>query len=190
MLAEEKIKIFEQELEHIKEPVKSVVIDILSNLPDYFFKVAASSTGKYHPKMSLGEGGLVRHTKGAIRIALDLLQLEMFGPLNNKARDLILGALLLHDGLKHGETEERYTRADHPVLMSNFILKLAEREARDKETNLIYERLASGIATHMGQWNTDYKTHKAIMDKPESHYEKFIHLCDYLASRKYIDMEF
>ena len=31
MLAEEKIKIFEQELAHIKEPVKSVVIDILSN---------------------------------------------------------------------------------------------------------------------------------------------------------------
>lgn len=190
MLAEEKIKIFEQELEHINEPVKSVVIDILSNLPDYFFKVAASSTGKYHPKMSLGEGGLVRHTKGAIKIALDLLQLEMFAFLNKDARDLILGALLLHDGLKHGETEERYTRADHPILMSEFILKLAEDNAKDDQTYLIYERLASGIATHMGQWNTDYKTRKPIMDKPETEYEKFIHLCDYLASRKYIDMEF
>mgnify|MGYP004496407663 CR=1 FL=1 len=190
MLADEKIKIFEQELEYIQEPVKSVVINILSNLPDYFFKVAASSTGKYHPKMSLGEGGLVRHTKAAVRIAMDLLELQMFAPLDRTARDLILGSLLLHDGLKHGKTEEKYTRADHPLLMSEFILDLANKDVKTEEVQLIYERLASGIATHMGQWNIDYRTKQVIMEKPQTHYEKFIHLCDYLASRKYIDMEF
>ena len=48
-------------------------------LPDYFFKVAASSTGKYHPLFSLGDGGLVRHTKAAIRIAKELLDNNSIG---------------------------------------------------------------------------------------------------------------
>ena len=51
---------------------------IMSQIPDYFYKVAASSTGKYHPEFSLGEGGLLRHTKAAVRIAVELFELEEF----------------------------------------------------------------------------------------------------------------
>lgn len=31
----------------------------VNNLPDYFFTVPASSSGKYHPSYALGDGGLV-----------------------------------------------------------------------------------------------------------------------------------
>ena len=41
----------------------------IANLPDYFFHVAASSSGKYHPEYALGDGGLLRHTKAAVWIA-------------------------------------------------------------------------------------------------------------------------
>ena len=46
---------------------------LIDSLPDYFFEVAAASTGKYHPKYAQGEGGLVRHTKAAVKIAYELL---------------------------------------------------------------------------------------------------------------------
>ena len=50
------------ELNYIKdENFRNNIEKILNSLPEYFWKVAASSTGKYHPEFSLGEGGLVRH---------------------------------------------------------------------------------------------------------------------------------
>lgn len=47
------------------------------------------------------------------------------------------------------------------------------------QMNLIYDLIAS----HMGQWNTnDYVN--IVLPKPKTQLEKFVHLCDYLASRK------
>ena len=46
---------------------------LIELLPNYFFEVPASSTGKYHPEFALGDGGLIRHTKVAVRIAYELL---------------------------------------------------------------------------------------------------------------------
>ena len=42
----------------------------------------------------------------------------------------------------------------------------------------------------MGKWNTDYKDKtKEVLPKPVTESEKFVHLCDYLASRKNILVE-
>ena len=48
-------------------------------LPEYFFEVAASSTGKYHPVYALGVGGLVRHTIAAVEIANEMYRMDMYG---------------------------------------------------------------------------------------------------------------
>ena len=67
-------EIFNKELNYIKnERIKRSLVIMLDKLPDYFYEVPASSTGKYHPEYALGKGGLVRHTKAAIRIAKELL---------------------------------------------------------------------------------------------------------------------
>ena len=67
---EEKTKVFEKELSYINNPrYKEGAQKLISLLPDYFFEVPASSTGKYHPSFALGSGGLVRHTKVAVRFA-------------------------------------------------------------------------------------------------------------------------
>lgn len=64
----EKQETFKKELSLIKnENIRNFVKEFLNTVPDYFFTVAASSTGKYHPNYALGEGGLVRHTKAATR---------------------------------------------------------------------------------------------------------------------------
>lgn len=74
-MVKEKISVFNTEYNYIRNEKYRDNIKILVNLlPDYFFEVAASSTGKYHPSFSLGEGGLVRHTKVAVKIAHELLE--------------------------------------------------------------------------------------------------------------------
>ena len=51
-------ELFKKELAYIKdEKIRNSLILILEELPDYWFSVPASSTGKYHPKYALGEGG-------------------------------------------------------------------------------------------------------------------------------------
>ena len=77
---DKKVAALAQEIDFIKDDkIRNFAKVAVSSLPDYFFEVAASSTGKYHPSYALGEGGLLRHTKAAVRIANDLLSLEMYG---------------------------------------------------------------------------------------------------------------
>jgi hypothetical protein len=41
----------------------------------------------------------------------------------------------------------------------------------------------------MGQWSTD-KAGEVILKKPANKRETFVHLCDYLASRKTLEFNF
>jgi hypothetical protein len=179
---------FDKELAIIAdEDIRSFTRVALSMLPDYFYKVAASSTGKYHPAYALGDGGLVRHTKAAARIANELFRCESVFLFKQREQSCILAALLLHDGLKHGTDGSEFTVAEHPLVAANFIdeNKHLLPSIDDEAFNLIQEC----IATHMGQWNTDYKG-REILPVPENRYHKFTHLCDYLASRKCIEFNF
>ena len=95
--------LFEKELNYIKdENIRNSAKILLSKLPDYFFEVAASATGKYHPKCDLGPQGLVRHSKNVVRVGYELLSLEMYDEeYTSHEKDLILYSLLFHDGFKY-----------------------------------------------------------------------------------------
>ena len=183
-----KKEMFQTEIGYIKNPKYAENIGIIIDLlPDYFFKVAASSTGKYHPSFSLGEGGLVRHTKAAVRIANELLENNsLFNGFTRNEKDLLICSLLIHDGLKHGKENSEYTVFDHPLQISRFV-----RENKDKltfneeEINFI----CSAVETHMGEWTRDYKGNE-ILQKPTTKYQKFVHMCDFLSSRKFLDIKF
>ena len=182
-----KLDVFEKELLLIKnERYLRSLKQLLSLLPEYFYSVPASSTGKYHPSYALGEGGLVRHTKVCLKIASDLLADKAICNFTSDEGDLILVALFLHDGLKHGMSLEKYSRVDHPLLIGDFILTQTDNlEFTVEEINFI----VSGVKSHMGPWNKD-KDGKEIIPLPKNKYERFIHMCDYLASRKYLEVVF
>ena len=192
----EKALTFEKELKWIQNKnIRKFAIMMLSELPDYFFSIPASSTGKYHPAYSLGEGGLVRHTKAAVLIAKNLLDLEQYkNDFDEEHRDIILTALLLHDGVKHGVDGGKYTVATHPMEMSDFILsneKICKIIMGDSgEEDELLGCICECIECHMGEWNADYKTKKEILPKPTTSMEKFVHMCDYLASRKFLEVNF
>lgn len=185
----DKIKQFEREINYIKnEKYKENLKILIELLPDYFFEVAASSTGKYHPGYALGNGGLLRHTKAAAIIANELLNKNntIGSAFTQNEKDLMIVALILHDGLKLGETKEKYTKFDHPILMANFIKKNKEKLSLDEKE---IEFIATNIETHMGEWTQDYNGNE-VLSKPKNKYQKFVHMCDFLASRKFLEVPF
>lgn len=184
-----KVKVFEKEIGWIKnDKIREFAKLAVEGLPDYFFTVAASSTGKYHPEYALGNGGLTRHTKALLHIAKDLSTLEMFSKkYSDDDIDLIFTGGMCHDGIKHGTEYSKYTVVDHPVQAANYIRELNKKVGLLTEEQ--EEKLYGIIISHMGQWNTDrYKNE--IMPKPKKSIESFVHLCDYLASRKYLLFDF
>lgn len=184
-----RLEVFKTELDWIQnKDIHKLAETAIENLPEYFFKVAASSTGKYHPSYALGDGGLVRHTKAAVKIAHDLLNLEMYGRYSQDEKDLMLCALILHDGIKHGLDGSQYTVATHPLVVANWLKDDPKLNTLLPEEQL--ETLCGLISSHMGQWNTDYKSKKEILPKPKTPMQKMVHQCDYLASRKYLEMNF
>lgn len=184
----EKIDYFKTEIRYIKNArFMENAKKLITLLPDYFFEIPASSTGKYHPAFALGEGGLVRHTKVAVRLAYELLGNECIGNVfNDDEKDLMIIALIMHDGCKSGLTHGQYTVANHPSIVAKLI--------EDNKSNLTLEEeelnlLCKMIETHMGQFNKDYKGN-AILPLPSNKYQKFVHMCDYLASKKFLDVKF
>lgn len=183
-----KSTVFDKEIEYIRNPrYKESVRIYLDLLPDYFYEIPASSTGKYHPSFALGDGGLVRHTKVAVKMANELVNSKVIGDVfNADEKDLIIFSLLLHDGLKEGVVKEKYTRFDHPLLIANFI-----KENKDKTTlkDEEVEMLSSMVAAHMGEYNTNPYS-DVVLPLPKNKFEKMVHMCDLLASRKFLDVKF
>lgn len=182
-----KSDVFAKEISYIKSSQHKESIRVLIDLlPDYFFEIPASSTGKYHPEFASGNGGLVRHTKVAVNIAKCLLDNNSFFTFSDNDKDLIIMALILHDGVKEGLIQEEYTRFDHPLLISKFI-KDNNSLAKLSEEDL--KLITSMIESHMGEWNTN-RYSNAILPLPKTKHQKFVHMCDYLASRKFINVNF
>ena len=177
-----------KELKYIKnESFKNDAMYLIDSLPDYFYEVAAASTGKYHPKYAQGEGGLVRHTKAATKIAYELLQDPAIGnKYTDDEKDLMIISLILHDGLKLGKEQSKYTKFDHPLLVGEFI---KENKANLNFSDEEIDFLKDAIASHMGPWTKDYDGNE-VLPYPKTKYQNFVHMCDYLSSKKFLNVEF
>lgn len=172
------------------EDIKEFAVVLLDDLPDYIWHVGASSTGKYHPAYSLGEGGLMRHQIAVVRFLNFFLELEQYSSkLTSRERDLIRLSGLVHDGRKSSSQEDyeksKYTRFNHPILMSDVIRSFDGQYLTHEEIELV----ADTISKHMGQWNTDKKSNVEL-PKPNNKFARMVHVADYLASRKCLTMDF
>ena len=153
-------------------------------VPTYFFSVPASSSGRYHPAYTLGEGGLVRHTKAVTQIAEELLKLEQYADLPH---DEIITACIIHDTFKHGVVDAGHTVFEHPMIASEkFTDFMAKSHAPVSISQVAL--ISSCVATHMGQWNKSDRS-SVVLNKPVRREQEFVHMCDYLASRKNISVK-
>lgn len=132
-----------------------------------FFLQSASSSGKYHQGYELGVGGLVRHTVAAMEVARTLFPLYHF---SEQEEDSIVSALALHDLAKPSKT--------HPLEVKALLEPMRDQWYREVEDVVFL------IETHHGQWDYFGK-----FPQPGSTTQQFVHLCDYLASRKNIAID-
>jgi uncharacterized protein (DUF3820 family) len=174
----------------VNDDIREFAKVLVEGLPPYIWEVGASSTGKYHPAYSLGEGGLMRHQIAVVRFLNYFFELEQYNaPFGSRKMDLMRVAGLVHDGRKSGEQSDyeksKYTKFDHPIQMANVIRSYDGQYLNHDELEFI----AHCIESHMGQWSTEKKS-STVLPKPEDVYQHFVHLADYLASRKDLTMAF
>lgn len=204
----QKLGVYGAHLANFKNPlISKIVKDIIIHTPTLFFGASTSSTGKYHPLATNGVMGLVKHSVAVMLIAKDLLgnktitSVFRLNDLSDIDKEIILAACLLHDNAKYGpendilySEKKLYTNNEHPRL----VYKIAENAGLaniDKENGVDYlAKILNLIETHMGQWtdtNSRY-SNPPIWDSeplkaPSSYAQSFVHLCDYMASRKIMD---
>ena len=172
------------------DEIRTFAYVLVDNLPSYIWEVGASSTGKYHPAYSLGPGGLMRHQIAVVRFLNFFFELEQYNTkFTTREMDLMRVAGLVHDGRKSGEQTDyernKYTKFEHPLQMANIIRSYDGQYLNHDDIEFI----AHCIESHMGKWNTDRKS-KVVLPKPIDEYQQFVHLADYLASRKDLTMAF
>jgi HD superfamily phosphohydrolase YqeK len=182
MITEEKIASFATELSGIKdEKLKKFVENILDGTGDWFYHDPASTSGKYHPKYALGDGGLMRHTKAVVYWVRELWRTELFD-VTERQCELLSAAAILHDIRKHTATGSYI--ANHARASYNLVMEVQEKNP-DLLSKSEAQYIADAVSTHMGVWGV-----KDGERKPTTDAEKLLHLADYCASRKEIIMEF
>lgn len=186
-------EIFSKELNYINNEIfRKIIATFLDTVPDYFREVPASSSGKYHPFYALGRGGLVRHTKAAVKIAKDLLSLDYNKNIFPQFyHDVIISSLIIHDCYKQGTDNggSGHTEALHPKICAEKFWEYANKYIDDlpiscvprSELDRFKLSVSDCVKSHMGQWNANGK-----LPVPDDCITYFVHMCDYLASRKYL----
>ena len=178
------------------DDLKCFALDIIKIIPDYFYHVGASSSGKYHPQYALGEGGLYRHTLALVRILNYFFEIEcMKNNYTTRERDLLRIAGMMHDSFKSGTQADyesnHHTKFEHPLIAADKIENYYKNN-KDKYSTIKEEEIkliCDVIKSHMGQFCTSqYST--VVLPKPHTKYETLLHMCDYLASRKDIEIHF
>lgn len=205
MTKEERLSLFREEIDLIpSDTFRELVSTLLASAPDAFFHAPASSTGKYHPSYALGEGGLVRHVKAAVRIGKSLLDAGVY-----RMRDedfcfdpdsfstVILSSLILHDLYKFGLDADQYvpgvthTEHSHPLLIGRKIIEAANAMIADgqmsRDEYMLAHYIKEAVQCHHGKFT--YSAHSpVILPEPYSWCSWLVHICDYLASRKFIEV--
>lgn len=152
---------------------------------NWFWKSGASSTGKYHPSFSQGEGGLVKHTRAVVWFCDELLRLSSYAYMRDEYKDYAILACLLHDTCKYGNSNEENKDCykNHGALAATAV-KNAWEEFFDSHASGMDcpELLTMAIRSHMGQW-TDPRE-----DRPFTNIDRLVHLADYIASRNFLEI--
>lgn len=189
-------KVIRDEFGPTKPVLCKFALELLEEIPEWFWTEPASSTGKHHPEHDLGEGGLARHSLMVYRWLKMLLEAN-----EQDLSDFVPGmcfAALFHDCCKRGipgTPLAEHTLFEHPILAAKFVLDRAEKFAKenkdfidktaDDEESFKHDVAVaiSAIETHMGKFNTS-KHSEVVLPKPKTPIQFMVHLADYCASRK------
>ena len=163
------------------EDMMTLAHSLMMTIPEYFYSVPASSTGKYHPEYTCGNGGLLRHTLAVVQLANHMFDMDP-SAFTSRERDMIRIAGMMHDTRKSGTQEDFYldphTKFEHPILAADAIISVSDIIPMQE-----LQCIADMVACHMGRWNTR-DGYTLVLPIPSTPMEILLHTCDFLASRK------
>lgn len=175
-------KFFEREIQLIEsEDLRDFVRFYFDDcVGKWFWLSGASASGKYHPTLSQGEGGLVRHTRAVALMCEELLRMSSYAYMPAEYKDYARVACLLHDTCKYGDTDEinKDCYKEHGAIASEKVSQ-AWFEFFGTEVPTL---LVMAIRSHMGQW-TENREHR-----PFTNIDRVVHLADYVVSRSFLDI--
>jgi len=150
---------------------------------------SASSTDKYHPKVSRGKYGLLNHTALAL-LVFDTF-ISFYSPqqkIDDNTKDVCRAGIILHDVWKYTtikDKESSFTTKEHGFVGAKWIMRYLEEYKSlnyNIDSNLV-ARVASIVRYHMSNWchtAEDVKT----AQKESKLEERLVMLCDFIASNR------
>lgn len=188
MTNEEKRSVFELMSKKFEtDEFREYFLDMCEHIPDYIFTIPSSTSLKYHNKTQCKVHGQIHHVYMFFAVLEYRLSLEWNRQKYNtpEIRDAMRCVPAFHDAIKCGMNGSMYTVPQHPALAGQWVIATSvKHDVGDKYKTMI----ARMCEAHSGEWNTN-KEGKEILPKPRNDMEFFIHECDYLSSRRNIDME-
>jgi hypothetical protein len=178
MTLKEKVGYFKEELDLIKNvDIRNFVIKVFDNVPDYGFKVSASSTGKYHPVDERGNLGTVIHSRRVVKWAV--IFAEAFELTDPKDLDIVVASSILHDLGKRGFGKEpsRWTLREHGSIMVGPMTRAREETGLDWD---LFTPIRECVKYHNGKW-TEKEVRKPLEEF--TRHELCVHVADMSASR-------
>ncbi len=181
-------KFLSAELNLIQNPnLREFTEQCCDQAPEYFWVCPASLSGKYHPQVSLGPRGLLRHTKLAVWWGVEFCKAFALTP---ELQDYVVAALILHDMYKNGSQEQYTTRitpsnttAIHGIWMAERLVMWGQGSSFDLDL------LVTAVRGHMGVWTEEGHAAKPNnLTGTQRLVAWIVHLADYAASRKVEDI--
>lgn len=174
-MSEERKFNLDEELEQIEDPsIRLFVTKALERVPSYFWHVPASASGRFHPLDTLGEGGLVLHTRRAVYLATEIAKVFK---IDGAKLDVLRAATILHDSFKNGLVDEDRTEADHPLIVRHQLKDLASETP-------YFDEIMNAIECHQGLWGPQ------PLRMPKKPLEWSLHIADFIASRTAVYLYF
>ena len=181
---------FSKAISSIKNKEWSFLVKDFFNeeVPEYFEEEQASSTGKYHPELASQKGGLLRHTIGALEIAESKMSGMKKVQFDDKLKDEVRIAILVHDAFKFGtqerydkETKEKgkcYTVINHGTIAAKKFFEFA----KDIIAFIDLRRICVAIECHMGAFEDRSNRAFPIIGPEDEDVVYFTQIADFLIS--------
>lgn len=169
------------EIETIQdESLRLFVTKTILKAPEKYWLIPASSSGKYHPAQSLGEGGLLRHILAALYFGREFCHAYSA---TEAEIDYVQAALILHDVGKA-------IAEPHDIVWATELRSMAKESFDTDAVRVVIQ----AVRNHMGVWSTG--SMQCQLDErgpkrfPEdfSRVDQIVHLADFAASRKRVDL--
>jgi len=157
------------------EKIRNFTIAVLNAVPDDFWTMKTSTSGKYHPPECNEVGGLIIHIQRACYFGSLFINANGWDSLNIRG-DILLSALLLHDIGKREKYDKYWDYVNHPISGSKMLYPY-----KHMLPEKVFVMISNCVLHHMNRFGP--KT----IQKPDNKYnilELYTYQADYLASQK------